>query len=907
MVVYTVYADDKLIHHSESSAPEVKLINPKLSMEENSSGSFSCTIPPSNVGYDFVTRITTEIRIKRQTIDSQTGYLGAEKEIWSGRVIDEKTDFFNNRQITCEGALSYLNDTIQPQAKYENYTPENMLRKLIDNHNTKAVPYVKPGSSYSYNHRFYVGAVTVHDPDTQVGFTTYETNFESTMDDVNSKLLNTCGGHLVLRRNASDGYNYIDYLEEYSKLNNQKIEFGKNLLDFSKSFDVSSICTVLIPLGERLEGEVDDDMDSYLTVESVNSGSIYVVNTEAVNTFGWIEKTVHFDDIEDPSILLRRARRYLEDTQFEQLTLELTAVDMHYLGIDDGELFELYDMVHCTSKPHGLDRTFPIKKVEIPIDNPQNTTFTIGDNTVANTLSSSLTNSNATINAKIDALPSTTSVLKEAKRNADQLMRQLSNGYISTIIEGTDENAHSEAQVISNAQNLYEDATKFWIWNINGLAHYSGTWNDYKRGIGQLDTAITMDGTIVANRILTGTLGKPEWGNYWNMETGEFILSPGRVKTGGSNYYKNVVVRFDSQSSSEQAIYDWVDVVWKNDSGTYSYVRRGGSTWDDVYIPAVYGELYIYWRSDGSGHSYNGFRVNSITSYTTGSATTPTGTRTTIIPSSDTLKDSYSVTSSNAYSSIKSPTNFPGEYTDTERKLWTVTINNITPTEATLANYTEGKVDELDDSLNQESVFNRLTNNGTVQGITMSGGQLYINATYINTGTMSANRVRTGKITSANNSMEIDLDNNKITSKKLIVSATNFTLTEQGNMTANNAKLTGDISFKTTNDFVNATFSGYGINLRLYSTDIAGVWANGEASGTYVRWGELSLWGRDGIDLQTNNGESIKCSSPLLLNSSLKVGSNYYGQSGYYYVKNSNDETANFHFENGILVEVSGF
>lgn len=58
--------------------------------------------------------------------------------------------------------------------------------------------------------------------------------------------------------------------------------------------------------------------------------------------------------------------------------------------------------------------------------------------------------------------------------------------------------------------------------------------------------------------------------------------------------------------------------------------------------------------------------------------------------------------------------------------------------------------DEIDDTLTQEDVFNRLTNNGQTQGIVLSNGELYINATYINTGTMSADRVRTGYLYSDN-------------------------------------------------------------------------------------------------------------------------------------------------------------
>jgi len=45
-------------------------------------------------------------------------------------------------------------------------------------------------------------------------------------------------------------------------------------------------------------------------------------------------------------------------------------------------------------------------------------------------------------------------------------------------------------------------------------------------------------------------------------------------------------------------------------------------------------------------------------------------------------------------------------------------------------------VNVLDDSLDQQEIFNRLTNNGATRGIMLVNGQLYINANYIRSGTL---------------------------------------------------------------------------------------------------------------------------------------------------------------------------
>lgn len=50
-------------------------------------------------------------------------------------------------------------------------------------------------------------------------------------------------------------------------------------------------------------------------------------------------------------------------------------------------------------------------------------------------------------------------------------------------------------------------------------------------------------------------------------------------------------------------------------------------------------------------------------------------------------------------------------------------------------------VSDLDNSLDQEGVFNRLTNNGQTQGIYLQDGILYINASYIASGTVKGNLI----------------------------------------------------------------------------------------------------------------------------------------------------------------------
>lgn len=76
------------------------------------------------------------------------------------------------------------------------------------------------------------------------------------------------------------------------------------------------------------------------------------------------------------------------------------------------------------------------------------------------------------------------------------------------------------------------------------------------------------------------------------------------------------------------------------------------------------------------------------------------------------------------------------------------------------------------ESLTQEAIFNKLTNGGQTQGIYLSGGHVYLNASYmqtgslsadlIKTGTLDANLIRAGRIQDAANSNWWDLTNSTI-------------------------------------------------------------------------------------------------------------------------------------------------
>lgn len=462
--MYTIYADDVCIYNDVFSLDNMKAVNPKLTLEDSAAGSLSITLPPTNVAYSTIVRMVTDIVVKKNG-----------EEIWAGRVLSESKDFWNNRVLYCEGELAFLNDTTQPPAEYPGLSIREYLEALLAVHN----------SQVGANRQFALGAVTVVDEN----FPTYLTNYEKTMAVFNA-LVETYGGHLRVRK--VNGVRYLDYLKDYPDTCSQVIQFGSNLIDFTRNWDSTEYATVIIPLGNRLDDSPIEALDAYLTVESVNEGSLYVQSDEAVNNYGWIVKTVTWDDVSDPEVLLEKAKAYLADLQFDNMELELSALDLHYLNVDT-EAVKLLDEIRVISRPHGLDRMFPVTKLEIPLDNPENTQFKMGD-TVKVSLTSVNNQTNAAILDKIEGLPKAHSLLKEAKENATEIMNMATTGYITI----TKDDYGSETLYISNVRD-YTKADKLWKWNMNGLG-YS---NDGGKTFG---LAITMDGAIVADYITAGVL-----------------------------------------------------------------------------------------------------------------------------------------------------------------------------------------------------------------------------------------------------------------------------------------------------------------------------------------------------------------------------------------------------------------
>lgn len=463
--MYRVYCNNSPLYDLRDE--DLVLISPIVKIGENTAGSFEFSILPKHPHYEEVNELTSVI----------TAYDGDE-EIFCGRVVEITKDLYNRKKVICEGELAYFNDSIQRPARYQGLTVRGYLETLVNIHNQQV-------KNQGIDKTFKVGAVTVQDKNDYV----YKyTNWESTLEVIKTDLLKTYGGYLRIRK--ENGVRYLDYIADYPNTNTQVIEFGSNLLDFTHDMVASDIVTAVIPLGARLEDVTEvEGLDAYLTIKDVNGGVDYVYSQEAVKSYGWIFKTVKWDDVHVADNLLKKGKEYLTDIQFAQITLTVSAVDLHMLHVDM-ERIKVLDRIRVTSTHNGLDRFFPVSEMTIYLDKPSNNKLTLGTSYSKNSLSTKTESNITSIKDKIKELPKKSEILEEAKKNASQLIHSATNGHVVTT---------ADEQLIMDTADK-KTARKLWRWNLNGLGYSKTGYN------GTYETAITMDGQIVGERLVGGSV-----------------------------------------------------------------------------------------------------------------------------------------------------------------------------------------------------------------------------------------------------------------------------------------------------------------------------------------------------------------------------------------------------------------
>ena len=345
--MYKIYCDNELIY--DSVLEDYTISKGQVTKEINKSGSFVFTIYSDNPYYNVVQKMKSIITVFR-----------GDELIFRGRVIKEVLGFFKDKTFTCEGELGFLLDSIQRPYSFSG-TPEALLKMLIDSHN----------SQVDESKRFVVGTVTVTDPNDYISRA--NSDYKSVSDNLYEKLLDTLGGYIFITSD-SDGKRVINWYAESPYRSSQAIEFGENLLDFTKTNGTDKIATALIPLGYEIE---ENGEKRRLTIADVNDGIDYVYSEDAVKLYGWIFATETWDDVTVASNLKTKGEARLAEMIKQSITIELSAIDLSLMDKSISS-FKLGDYINIISRPHNLDDDYLLEKQTIDLLKPDNDKITLG-------------------------------------------------------------------------------------------------------------------------------------------------------------------------------------------------------------------------------------------------------------------------------------------------------------------------------------------------------------------------------------------------------------------------------------------------------------------------------------------------------------------------------------------------
>lgn len=350
--MYTIYVDGELLFSSGLDDERFIILSPKLSMDVNGAGSLTFVIPPRNSLYDSIKKIKSIITVKQD-----------DEVIFRGRVLDDEKDFYNQKNVYCEGERSFLLDSLKkPYDHSEGVNVLQFFKDLIQNHNEQV----------EEEKRFTIGTVTAIDE--TVTMEAKDDGYNDTLCVIEDRLLGAYGGYLRMR--TAGDVHYIDWLQDAGDTNGQAIEFSVNLLDLNDKVDAADVFTVLIPLGKsELDG--DGGYKEPVNITSVNDGCEYLENQAAIDLYGRIWRTQTWVYEDNPQKLKEKGLEYLKKGVSVQ-TLTLNAVDMHFLDSDVQRIW-IGDHVRILSDPHGLDITIICSKMDIDLLNPEKTTYTFGE------------------------------------------------------------------------------------------------------------------------------------------------------------------------------------------------------------------------------------------------------------------------------------------------------------------------------------------------------------------------------------------------------------------------------------------------------------------------------------------------------------------------------------------------
>ena len=448
--MYVVKYGTRYLHDPFSD--EAKLSDISLSAQINASGDCSFTMAPNHPLYN-------DIQVR--SLSDQVFVMQDNTILFDGYISGYDDDFDGTRTVTCSGCLSYLGDVcLRPYSTIRDpedgsgvlYAPESidgMFEFYISQYNEYA----------DSSKQFLVGKNEGAVLSTSNQISVESSDFPTVADEITDVILNQFGGYLFVRHSGNK--RYIDLFSECVDVNAQIVDFGVNILDFTKSVDLSDFYTAIRPSAtvntnsdDGAESSTDIDLTGLPDNESPYPGLIkkgdVLYNQEAVEKYGYVEYAEDFGEVADVNELVEKAASDLKAKSKILPTIEVKAIDLSLYQEGNTPLVP-GQLVRIRSVPHGIDEYMLLNSMDIDVSDPSQTTYTFGIpiNTLTGEQSKRVQELNANINHSLDAV----GALDQATK--DQAVQI---GNIEQVANDASEKADNAQNTANNAQNTADNA-----------------------------------------------------------------------------------------------------------------------------------------------------------------------------------------------------------------------------------------------------------------------------------------------------------------------------------------------------------------------------------------------------------------------------------------------------------------
>lgn len=415
---YKVLYDNQLLFDPYT---DDRITDTKLSSKLNAASYFDFTISPTHSLYSKLAERAGEVRIYFNNLI-----------LFKGEITKMEEDFEGNYSVSCTGVLDYLTATrVRPYSTVEGEQPlkapssfDGYFQWLIDQHNSNCLDSRK---------HFSVGVNQGNMLDKNNYIYRSSEQRPTTASEIEDKILNSAGGYLFVR--YEDDLNILDLYADVHDVNTQIIDYGVNMIDFTKTTTTEGQYTAVVATGytpNPPEGQPDAKMKPITLEGCTDGGTPYsstivkmgdrVYDVEAVKRYGYHEYYVSNTDITTYDGLLYYACKTLNTLLSPALTISVKAVDLALIMGEKYKHLLLGQAARIRSKPRKVDEYLMVNSIDLDLMNPDNTTFDLGASydTLTGQQSAYLKVLNASINASLDTVDALSTNVKNSAKLAQE-------------------------------------------------------------------------------------------------------------------------------------------------------------------------------------------------------------------------------------------------------------------------------------------------------------------------------------------------------------------------------------------------------------------------------------------------------------------------------------------------------